>query len=361
MSADSDAGLPRLPVHVITGFLGSGKTTLLASLLRHPDMGRTAVIMNEFGAIGLDHDLIETSDESFVQLSNGCLCCNVRSDLVLTLGDLAVRRASGAVPLFDRVVVETTGLADPAPILHALMTDRDLCEVYALGGVITTVDAVTGLAALERHREALRQAAVADKLVVTKTDVAEAKTDATRARLAQINRGAQVLEVVRGATTPAALFDGGLYHLDGRPADVQKWLNHEAAHAAGQHHEHDEHHPHDEAITTFCVVRDEPVRGVTLALFLSALAENCGSDLLRMKGIVHVAEQPDRPAVIHGVQHVYHAPVWLPRWPSDDRRTRLVFIGWNISESWVRGLLDLLDEEVEDETRRRGLTQTQSC
>ncbi len=217
-----------IPVSVITGFLGSGKTTLLARLLRDPAMARTAVIINEFGAVGLDHELVETSDESFIQLSNGCLCCNVRSDLVLTLGDLAARRAAGTVPQFERVVVETTGLADPAPILHALMTDRALCEVYALDGVITTVDAVTGLATLDRYPESLRQAAVADRLILTKTDVPEAQTAALCARLAQINPGAPVLEVVGGAVAPAALFDCGFYDADGKHPDVQAWLAHEA-------------------------------------------------------------------------------------------------------------------------------------
>src|SRR5712672_1559755 len=167
-----------IPVSIITGFLGSGKTTLLARLLRDPAMSRTAVIINEFGAIALDHDLIETSDESFVRLSNGCLCCNVRSDLMRTLGDLAVRRAAGTVPRFERVVIETTGLADPAPILHALMTDRDLCEVYALDSVVATVDAVTGLATFEHHAESLRQAAFADRIVLTKTDLPDARTAA---------------------------------------------------------------------------------------------------------------------------------------------------------------------------------------
>jgi len=340
-----------IPVAVITGFLGSGKTTLLGRLLRDPAMSRTAVIMNEFGAIGLDHDLIETSDESFVRLSNGCLCCNVRSDLVRTLSDLAARRAAGTVPQFERVVIETTGLADPAPILHALMTDRDLCEVYALDGVVATVDAVTGLATLERHDESLRQAAVADRIVLTKTDMPGAQAAAIGERLAAVNPGAPVLAVVRGAIAPSALFDSGLYNVAGKHPDVHAWLAHEAVAAAGGHARH--HHRED--ITTFCVVRDEPVRAVTLALLLSALAENCGADLLRMKGIVHVTEQPHRPAVIHGVQHVYHAPVWLEHWPSDDRRTRMVFIGRNIRESWVRSLLDLLDAEVAEETARRGI------
>lgn len=339
----------RIPVSVITGFLGSGKTTLLGRLLRDPSMSRTAVIMNELGAIGLDHDLIETSDESFVRLSNGCLCCNVRSDLTLTLGDLAARRAAGTVPPFERVVVETTGLADPAPILHALMTDRDLCEVYVLDGVVATVDAVTGLATLDSHEESLRQVAVADRIVITKTDLAEAQSAAIAERLATINPGARMLTVVHGAITPSALFDAGLYDATGKCAEVRTWLADEAVASADGHAGH--HHRDD--ITSFCIVRDEPVGAVTLALFLSALAENCGADLLRMKGIVHVAEQPDSPAVIHGVQHVYHAPVWLERWPSDDRRTRMVFIGRHIRESWVRGLIDLLDAEVAEETARR--------
>ena len=335
-----------IPVSVITGFLGSGKTTLLGRLLRDPGMARTAVIINEFGAIGLDHDLIETSDESFVQLSNGCLCCNVRSDLVLTLGDLAARRAAGTVPQFERVVVETTGLADPAPILHALMTDRDLCGVYALDGVVTTVDAVTGLATLDNHVESLRQAAVADRLIITKTDVPEAQTRELRARLAHINPGASVLEVVGGAVAPSALFDCGFYDPSGKHPDVQTWLAHEA-------HATHEHAHHRDDITSFCIVRDQPLHAVTLPLLLSALAENCGADLLRMKGIVNIVEEPDRPAVIHGVQHVYHAPAWLARWPSNDHRTRMVFIGRNLRESWVRSLIDLIDAEVENETARR--------
>ncbi len=340
-----------IPVSVITGFLGSGKTTLLGRLLRDPGMSRTAVIINEFGAIALDHDLIETSDESFIQLSNGCLCCNVRSDLVLTLGDLAARRAAGTVPPFERVVIETTGLADPAPILHALMTDRALCDVYTLDGVVATVDAVAGLATLEQHDESLRQAAVADRIVLTKTDMPDAQTAAMMQRLAGVNPGAPVFEAVCGAIAPSALFDCGPYDVTGKHADVGAWLAHEAIESAAGHAAH--HHSSD--ITTFCIVRDEPLHAVTLALLLSALAENCGADLLRMKGIVRVREQPERPAVIHGVQHVYHAPVWLEKWPSGDRRTRMVFIGRSIRESWVRSLIELLDGEVAEETALRGI------
>jgi G3E family GTPase len=322
-----------IPVTLVTGFLGSGKTTLLSHLLRQPQMSRTAVIVNEFGEIPLDHDLIETSDESFIQLTNGCVCCSVTSDLGATLVDLAGRRAAGSVPAFERVVIETTGLADPAPILHALMRDRAVNEIYALETVITTVDAVTGLATLERHEEALRQAAVADRLVVTKTDLPEAQTQALVERLRAFNAGAFLLEVQHGVVDATAVLGAA----GERMPQLQSWLTQDGAHARRRHAEDFE---------TFCIVREEPVRAVALALFLSGLAENLGADLLRMKGIVNVLEEPGRPAVIHGVQHVYYAPEWLERWPSDDRRTRMVFIGRRIPERWVRALLDLIDEEV---------------
>ncbi len=337
-----------IPVSVITGFLGSGKTTLLAQLMRDPTMGRTAVIINEFGAIALDHDLIESSEESFVQLSNGCLCCNVRSDLTLTLGDMAARRAQGTLPAFERVVIETSGLADPAPILHALMTDPDLSGIYALDGVITTVDALLGVATLAQFEESRRQAAVADRIVITKADLDGAQTDAIKMRLAAINPGAQVVDATREAMVPSLLFDCGFHAMGRKQPDVGAWLALSAT-QAGAH----AYHRHTGDMGSFCIVREAPLHAVTLPLLLSALAENCGTDLLRMKGIVNVLEDPQRPAVIHGVQHVYHAPVWLPRWPSADRRTRLVFIGRNLRESWVRSLIELLEAEVTAETDRR--------
>jgi G3E family GTPase len=339
-----------IPVSVITGFLGSGKTTLLARLLRDPRMQRTAVIVNEFGEIGLDHELIETSDENIVQLSNGCLCCNVRSDLVLTLTDLAARRAAGTVPAFDRVVVETTGLADPAPILHALMTDDAVNETYALDGVITTVDAVLGLTTLDRYGESSRQTAVADRIVLTKTDLGTDNEAVLRSKLRALNPAAPISRAVHGAIAPDLLFNCGVQGLRGARADARAWL--------GDHAENDAdpriHAHHSDGIEAFSLVRKAPLHAVTLTLFLSALAENCGPDLLRMKGICHIGERPESPAVIHGVQHVYHAPVWLERWPSADRSTRMVFIGRRLQRAWIEGLLELLDAEVADELSLRG-------
>jgi G3E family GTPase len=335
-----------IPVYVLTGFLGSGKTTLLARLLRDPAMSRTAVIINEFGEIGLDHELIETSDESFVTLSNGCLCCKVRSDLARTLDDLAARRAAGQVSRFERVVIETSGLADPAPILHALMTDPAVREAYAIGPVITTVDAMTGLSSLERFPESLKQVALADRIVLTKTDLPDAEIRAAEARILELNPRARVLRGVRGEVPWQALFSVSSDTVDEKPAatnsDTGRLLPHDHSHSSG--------------ITTFTLLRERPLHAATLTLFLSALAENCGSDLLRVKGIVGIAEEPERPAVIHGVQHVYYTPEWLERWPSGDRRTRVVFIGSNIDPAWSRQLLELLEGEVAEELRARART-----
>jgi G3E family GTPase len=326
-----------IPVAVLTGFLGSGKTTLLAHLVRQPGFARTAVIINEFGEVGLDHELIETSAESFVTLQTGCLCCTIRGDLVLTLDDLLRRRDAGTVPPFERVVIETTGLADPAPVLQALMTDAALADRLALAGVVTTVDAVTGAATLDRQPEAVKQAAVADRIVLTKTDLHT--DDALLARLKALNPSAPVLPVVLGQVDPARLFDAGLYDPVAKSAEVQAWL-------AAEAHAHDHAHRHDAGITSFCLVREAPIRAVTLTLFLEVLAEHCGGELLRLKGLVAIAESPQRPAVFHGVQHVFHPPAWLEHWPSDDRRSRMVLIGRNLRRAWVEALLDALEAEV---------------
>lgn len=335
-----------IPVSVLTGFLGSGKTTLLGRLLRAPAFARTAVIINEFGEIGLDHDLIETSDESFVELTTGCLCCTVRGDLVRTLADLLSRRDGGSIAPFERVVIETTGLADPAPILHALMTDPELSARLALAGVVTTVDALHASDTLTRHPAAVKQVAVADRLVLTKCDLAAGATDALQVQLRRLNPAAPLLAAVHGAISPEKIFDVGLYRADSKVPDVAGWL---AAEAHGHGHAAQDH---DEEITSFSVFRDTPIHAVALALFLETLAEHAGADLLRVKGILNIVESPDRPAVIHGVQHVFHPPAWLDRWPSADRRSRLVFITRGIPRRWIERLLGMLDAEVEARSPR---------
>jgi G3E family GTPase len=330
-----------IPVWVLTGFLGSGKTTLLGRLLKSPDFSRTAVIINEFGEIGLDHDLIETSEESFVALQTGCLCCAVRDDLVLTLEDLLRRRAAGTAPLFERIVIETSGLADPAPILHALMLGPTLAGQLVVAGVVTTVDAVNGWRTFDRHREALKQVAVADRLLLTKTDLLDAPATRLTARLAALNPAARLLTATFGEVEAAGLFD--LVCGSRAPAELARWL---ALSAPGERRGTE--HGHDPEITSVAIVRDRPMRAVGLTLLLEVLADHCGGDLLRLKGLVNIVECPERPAVIHGMQHVFHPPAWLARWPSQDRRSRLVLIGRNLRQAWIEALLTALELEVDE-------------
>jgi G3E family GTPase len=316
-----------VPVTVLTGFLGSGKTTVLNRLLRRPDLADTIVIINEFGEIGLDHLLVERSDDNLTLLNNGCLCCTVRGDLVETFGDLAARRARGALSPYRRVVVETTGLADPAPILHSLMVDPAVTAHHRLAGVVTTVDAVNGAATLDAHEEAVKQAAVADRILLTKSDLfAGADIDPLRRRLRGLNPGTPLREIVDGAVEPADIFGVGLYDPDDKIADVRRWLSAEAAADAHGHHHHHDVNRHDDRIRAHCVTIDAPLNGKDFAHWLDLIAMMRGEEMLRVKGIVALAEHPGRPIVIHGVQHVFHPPVQLDAWPSDDHRTRLVFI-----------------------------------
>jgi len=341
-----------IPVTLLTGFLGSGKTTVLNHVLKQSGMAATAVIVNEFGEIGLDHLLVEKATDDVVLLNSGCLCCSVRSDIVDTLLNLFTGRAGGKIPHFVRVVIETTGLADPAPILHTLISDPLVAARYSLDGVVATVDAANGGGTLDRQPEAVKQAAVADRLLLTKSDLADRTAAAAlKARLAALNPGAPIFEVVQGAVDPALLFGLGFYDPETKSVDVRRWLRDEAyadAHAHDSDHAAHDPNRHDAHIRAFCVTRERPISWAALSTWLDALATMRGDDLLRLKAIVALSDRPNQPVVLHGVQHLFHPPVLLPQWPSDDRRTRMVFITRDLPQEAVENTLAAFEEAVAD-------------
>jgi G3E family GTPase len=336
----SPVQLAPVPVTVISGFLGVGKTTLLNHLLQQPSMAGAAVIVNEFGEIGIDHLLVEDMPGEAVLLDSGCLCCAVRGDLVDTMSRMMWQVDHSELPAFDRLVIETSGLADPAPVLQTIMTDPNLTRRYRLNALVTVVDAVNGLVQLAAHDEALKQAVLASRLIVTKGDIAASSdTAALERRLSELNPHAARSRAEHGRIDAAILFADRDYDPAAIGEHADTWIGH--------NHDHGDHHTHEDTIRSCCITRDEPIAWSAVQDWLTSLTSLRGADLLRVKGIVNVVER-DRPVVLHGVQHVFHPPVLLDRWPDADRRTRIVCIGRGLVEADLSNALDAVAAYLPD-------------
>jgi len=366
-----------IPVTLLTGFLGSGKTTLLNHLVRQPELSDALVIINEFGEMALDHMLVAHSTENLVmEMSSGCVCCTIRGDLVKTLHDITWRYARNGQRWFRRVIIETTGLADPAPIIQTLMTHPRIAPKYRLDGIVATVDMAAGMHTLDQHQEAVKQAAMADALLLTKADlVTEAQGSALLQRLDAVNPAARRWEVRNGVISARKVLNLGLFTAEGKSPDVARWLSEEAyavpvripmptlhghthehqhdghdhtghdarGHAHGHGHDHHDVNRHDDHIRAFCFTVEQPIPEETLTAWLDLLKDFVGSRILRVKGILNV-EGKAQPVVVHGVQHVFHPPVPLPAWPSENRRSRLVFITQDVGAETIEKMFRALAE-----------------
>jgi G3E family GTPase len=351
----------RIPVTLVTGFLGSGKTTLINSALRSAELAKTVVVVNEFGEVGLDHQLFASSSDSVVVLENGCLCCTVRSDLVGTLNGLYHARERGDIPAFDNVVIETSGLAEPAPVLQAFLSEPTLDGLYCVANVLTVVDAVNWAGTSEGHEEAVRQVALADQIRITKLDMVtgdrQNSSSRIRLELRRINPSAVIDEVDWSAAAIAKLLSSRGFDATDPQSDPRPWLNVQAyGNALHDHDAHDgDHHDHDHSgrpqsfhlegrgIENFVLTRESPLTREEAQFLLDGIAQNLGTGLLRVKGLVNIAEEPGRPAVIQGAQHLLHTMTWLDRWPDGDHRSRIIFITQGIPRDSLRDIIDLLD------------------
>ena len=343
---------PPFPFTVLTGFLGAGKTTLLNRLLRDPALADTLVLINEFGEAGLDHLLVEKVEGDLVLMASGCVCCTIRGELADTLEDILRRHDNGRMKPFRRVLVETTGLADPAPLLHTVMNHPYLSLRFRLEGVLTLVDALNGMKTLDEFPEAVKQAAMADVLIVAKVDLCETaaereQLEALRGRLKQLNPPARLLDAAKGEADATRLLDTGLYNPAGKTPQVRRWLNAEAfgpaLDAARNAAQHGAAFRHDSRIQSFVIRDTRPIAAASLQLFLDMLRQLHGASLLRVKGIVALADDPARPVVVHGVQHIFHPAVRLDAWPEEaqsgaGRETKIVMIVRDMDPAHVRAL-----------------------
>jgi G3E family GTPase len=353
----------RIPVSILTGFLGAGKSTLLNRILKDPGTSDTAVIINEFGEVGIDNFLVEASGDALLEIANGCLCCTVRGELVDSLASIMDGIQTGRLRPIRRIVIETTGLADPAPVMQSVMGNPVIAQNFELDGVITVVDAVNGVSTLDRHQEAVKQVAVADRLIISKLSMADApQLAALKSRLAALNPRALVVDGDSEEAGTAAILVNGLYDPATKIADVDRWLHDELANDADAHHHHDHGHDHDhhhhhghehhghghhhhdvnrhgDDIRSFSIIHDKPIDPMAIEMFIDLLRSAHGEKLLRVKAIVALSDNPDRPLVLHGVQSVFHPPQRLPKWPDgSDRRTRMVLITQGLEEAFVTDL-----------------------
>ena len=339
MTWSRDALAGKIPVTLVTGFLGSGKTTLISKLLRHPDMRRVAVVINEVGEIGIDHDLVTMSSENITLLANGCICCSVRTDLQETLRDLFAQRRVGEVFDFDRVVVETTGLADPAPVVQTLASDTLLAAHYRLDGLITLVDGVNGIGQIQQQTEAIKQIAIADKIFITKTDLANSDAIENLCEaIRELNAQAPIELIRHGEVEPSALIDLGLSSSRAGSNTLHflgEALQGNSSRSSDGRYLGQKSSVHDRSIRTLSLRFAQPFEWLSFTSALELLATLRGPDLLRMKGIVNVEGEP---VVVQGVQHIFHTPVKMDAWPSEDQDSRLVFIVRNIEADVIRNL-----------------------